>query len=43
LKNIAIKNAGPGGVNAVLWVGEKRLASAGQEGAVRVWDVVFHA
>ncbi|KAJ7359560.1 WD40-repeat-containing domain protein [Mycena albidolilacea] len=47
-RNIALKNAGPGGVNAVLWVGGGAgkggtLASAGADGCVRVWEVVFHA
>ncbi|TRM63711.1 WD40-repeat-containing domain protein [Schizophyllum amplum] len=47
LKNIAIKNAGPGGVNAVVWVGGDdktgRLASAGADGCVHMWEVTFHA
>jgi WD40 repeat protein len=48
LKNIAIKNAGPGGINAVLWVeggdGKAgRLATAGADACVRIWDVTFHA
>ncbi|KAI0078358.1 WD40 repeat-like protein [Panus rudis PR-1116 ss-1] len=43
VKNIAIKNAGPGGVNAVFWLGEKRVGSAGADGCVRTWDVTFHA
>jgi hypothetical protein len=47
MKNIALKNAGPGGVNAVLWldgVSGKvgKLASAGADGCVRVWEVTFH-
>ncbi|KAJ7247874.1 WD40-repeat-containing domain protein [Mycena haematopus] len=47
-RNIALKNAGPGGVNAVLWVGGGvgkggTLASAGADGCVRVWEVLFHA
>ncbi|KAJ6627956.1 WD40-repeat-containing domain protein [Mycena sp. CBHHK59/15] len=46
-RNIALKNAGPGGVNAVLWVGGGvgkggTLASAGADACVRVWEVVFH-
>ncbi|KAJ7461763.1 WD40 repeat-like protein [Mycena galericulata] len=47
-RNIALKNAGPGGVNTVLWVGgggagkSGTLASAGADGCVRVWEVVFH-
>ncbi|KAI0356078.1 WD40 repeat-like protein [Trametes cingulata] len=43
MKNVAIKNAGPGGVNAVFWLGEKELASAGADGCVRRWSVTFHA
>ncbi|KAJ6558029.1 WD40 repeat-like protein [Mycena capillaripes] len=47
-RNIALKNAGPGGVNAVLWVGGGAgkggtLVSAGADGCVRVWEVLFHA
>jgi hypothetical protein len=47
-RNIALKNVGPGGVNAVLWVGggagkSGTLASAGFDGCVRVWEVLFHA
>ncbi|CAK5280612.1 unnamed protein product [Mycena citricolor] len=41
-RNIALKNAGPGGVNSVLWVGEGKLVSAGADGCVRQWDVVLH-
>ncbi|KAJ7689439.1 WD40 repeat-like protein [Mycena rosella] len=41
-RNIALKNAGPGGVNAVLWVGGGTLVSAGADGCVRVWEVAFH-
>ncbi|KAF8186885.1 WD40 repeat-like protein [Mycena galopus ATCC 62051] len=39
---------GPGGVNAVLWVGDGAgagkggaLASAGADGCVRVWEIIF--
>jgi WD40 repeat protein len=43
LKNIAIMNAGPGGVNAVLWAGgQGRLMSAGADACVRVWEIKFH-
>ncbi|EIN08347.1 WD40 repeat-like protein [Punctularia strigosozonata HHB-11173 SS5] len=45
VKNIAIKNAGPGGVNSVFWLDggkDGRLASAGADACVRVWNVVFH-
>jgi WD40 repeat protein len=47
MKNIAIKNAIPGGVNAVLWVpdgsSEGKLAGAGADAAIKVWQVKFHA
>ena len=44
LRNIAIKNAGAGGVNAVVWVdGKSRLASAGADGCVHLWEVTFYA
>ncbi|KAF8893170.1 WD40-repeat-containing domain protein [Gymnopilus junonius] len=45
MKNIPIKNAGPGGVNGVLWLdGGKggKLVSSGFDGVVRAWEVVFH-
>ncbi|TDL25119.1 WD40 repeat-like protein [Rickenella mellea] len=45
LSPIAIRNAGPGGVNFVVWLssdGAKgRVASAGADACVRTWDVVF--
>ncbi|KAJ7100107.1 WD40-repeat-containing domain protein [Mycena belliarum] len=48
IRNVALKNAGPGGVNAVLWIGDNTgksgtLASAGADGCVRGWEVTFHA
>lgn len=43
MRNIAVKNAGPGGVNAVFWAGPKTLASAGADGCVRTWGITFHA
>jgi len=52
MKNIAIKNAVPGGVNAVLWLSSQtegtgtsgsRLAGTGADAAIKVWEVVFHA
>jgi WD40 repeat protein len=48
LKNIAIKNAVPGGVNAVLWLSDEskedsRLAGTGVDAAIKVWQVRFHA
>lgn len=48
MKNIAIKNAGPGGVWGVKWVpgddaaSKGKVISAGADGSVRVWEVVFH-
>lgn len=45
MKNVPIKNAGPGGVNGVLWLDggkDGRLASTGFDGVVRVWEVKFH-
>ena len=44
MKSTAVKNAGPGGVNAVLWLeGGKggKLVSAGADACVRVWEVMF--
>ncbi|PSR70597.1 hypothetical protein PHLCEN_2v13535 [Hermanssonia centrifuga] len=43
MKNIAIKNAAAGSVNAVFWLGETKLGSAGADGCVRTWDITFHA
>ncbi|KAH9951566.1 WD40 repeat-like protein [Amylocystis lapponica] len=43
MRNIAIKNAGPGGVNAVFWMRDGVLASAGADGCVRTWAITFHA
>ena len=43
MRTVAIKNAAAGSVSAVFWLGEDRLASAGADGVVRVWEVVFHA
>ena len=51
LKNIAIKNAVAGGVNAVLWLsaagdegnGSGRLAVMGADAAIKVWQVKLHA
>ncbi|KZP33736.1 WD40 repeat-like protein [Athelia psychrophila] len=40
--NIAVKNAGMGGVNGVLWIGDGKLASAGADACVRIWEVRFH-
>jgi WD40 repeat protein len=43
LSSIAIRNAASNGVNGVLWVGPNKLASAGADGIVRLWDITFHA
>lgn len=43
MKNIALKNVGPGGVNSVLWVESGKVVSAGADACVRVFDVKFHA
>ncbi|KAL0578997.1 WD40 repeat-like protein [Marasmius crinis-equi] len=48
LKNIALKNVGLGGVNAVLWLDSAdgktgTLASAGFDACVKVWEVTFHS
>ncbi|KAI0322912.1 WD40 repeat-like protein [Amylostereum chailletii] len=46
MKNIAIKNAIPGGANAVFWLGHSggkgKLVGAGADACVRVWEVAFH-
>ncbi|KAI0002600.1 WD40 repeat-like protein [Russula compacta] len=48
LKNIAIKNAVPGGVNAVLWLPDagsgssSKLMGTGADAAIKVWQVTFH-
>lgn len=47
MKNIPIRNAGPGGINGVLWLDSGkgatgRLASTGFDGVVRIWEVKFH-
>jgi WD40 repeat protein len=38
-KFIAIKNAHRGGVNAVLWVDEHTVASAGMDSAIKTWTI----
>ncbi|TFY78699.1 hypothetical protein EWM64_g5314 [Hericium alpestre] len=47
LRNIAIKNAVAGGVNAVLWrkTDDKKgtLVGAGADTSIRVWEITFHA
>lgn len=49
IKNIAIKNAVAGGVNAVLWLsagnegsGSGRLVGTGVDAGIKVWQVKFH-
>jgi WD40 repeat protein len=49
VKNIAIKNAVAGGVNAVLWLsagdegsGSGRLVGTGADAGIKVWQVKFH-
>ncbi|KAG6876069.1 hypothetical protein C0993_005737 [Termitomyces sp. T159_Od127] len=45
MKNIGIKNAAPGGANAVHWLekeGLANLATTGADGCVRLWAVKFH-
>ncbi|KAF9053801.1 WD40 repeat-like protein [Hymenopellis radicata] len=48
MKNIALKNVGPGGVNCVLWVEsgdgkQGKVVSAGADACVRLFEVKFHA
>ncbi|EPQ52202.1 WD40 repeat-like protein [Gloeophyllum trabeum ATCC 11539] len=47
LRNIAIKNAGPGGVNTVVWLESDghvgKLVSAGADACARLWEVTFHS
>ncbi|WWC87902.1 uncharacterized protein L201_002802 [Kwoniella dendrophila CBS 6074] len=38
-KNIAIKNAHPGGVTGVSWLGDDKIITAGSDGIVRTWTV----
>lgn len=43
MKNIAIKNAVPGGANTVFWLKDgKVLAASGADACVRTWEVTFH-
>ncbi|KIY47510.1 WD40 repeat-like protein [Fistulina hepatica ATCC 64428] len=42
-KNIAIKNANPGGVNAVLWLNDGKLVSMGDDACARFWEIKFHS
>ena len=51
LANVPIRHAGPGGVSAVAWVDadagagkdKARIASAGTDGCVRIWEVKLPA
>ena len=36
MKSIAIKNAFPGGAHGACWIDDKRIASAGADGTVKV-------
>ncbi|WWC68604.1 uncharacterized protein I206_102534 [Kwoniella pini CBS 10737] len=38
-KNIAIKNAHPGGVTGVSWLGDDKIITSGSDGIVRTWSV----
>ncbi|KZV76513.1 WD40 repeat-like protein [Peniophora sp. CONT] len=43
MKNIAIKNAVPGGANTVFWLkGGKVLAASGADACVRTWEITYH-
>ncbi|KAL1406387.1 WD40 repeat-like protein [Vanrija albida] len=39
LRNVAIKNAHPGGVSGVAWESETKVISAGADACARTWDV----
>jgi len=41
-KRIQIKDSHRGGVNATIWTDAHTLASAGQDCAVKTWNVTFH-
>ncbi|EJC99333.1 WD40 repeat-like protein [Fomitiporia mediterranea MF3/22] len=47
LTNVPIRHAGPGGVNAVAWLeaskDKGKLATAGADGCVRIWEVILQA
>ncbi|WVQ93436.1 hypothetical protein IAU59_000510 [Kwoniella sp. CBS 9459] len=38
-KNVPIKNAHPGGVSGVSWLGNEKIISTGADGCVRTWTV----
>ncbi|PBK89799.1 WD40 repeat-like protein, partial [Armillaria gallica] len=47
MRNIALKNVGPGGVSGILWIESGdgktgKLVSAGADVCVRVWEIKFH-
>jgi WD repeat-containing protein 1 (actin-interacting protein 1) len=42
MKRIEIKNAVPGGANAVLWIEESKLAGSGADACVKMWEINFH-
>ncbi|KAJ1023592.1 hypothetical protein NDA16_003209 [Ustilago loliicola] len=39
MKNVAVKNAHANGVQAVAWLGDEVVASAGADAAVRTWSI----
>lgn len=45
-KNIAIKNCGPSGLNAVLWIASDAkggtLCTTGADACIRMWQITFH-
>jgi WD40 repeat protein len=48
MKNIAVKNAVPGGATNVFWLskaagaGKGSLVASGSDACVRIWEVTFH-
>ncbi|EGG16059.1 WD40 repeat-containing protein [Cavenderia fasciculata] len=37
---ISFRNSHPGGVNEVTWINDKQFISAGNDGALKTWDVI---